>query len=155
MPIVLIAKADCQRLRYARGKQLVQRWLIVLLEQLDRSDVGAEEVEIPFRRIETGERNPRVVLHNHLTVIENEISHPAKATLKHQIRGRLQKAGSDAEVVTELHEPGFRADASVGNVGREIVKSLGPSAALVLIVNSDPRSTAAARPTLVHGPSLV
>src|SRR4051794_34948296 len=100
----------------------MQRRLIMLLEELDWSNIGAEDGKIPFRAIEARERNSRVVLHNHATVIENEIAHPDETTFEHEIGRGFQEARANPKMIAEVNEPGAGADAAIGDVGGEVIK---------------------------------
>src|SRR2546423_5546413 len=72
--VPLVAEADAELRGIALLKQLVQFRLVVLFEKLDRANVGAKQAQIPFVAVEMCKRDPGVVLHDKLTVIEDEIS---------------------------------------------------------------------------------
>ena len=67
-------------------EELLQSWLIMLFEELDRSEIIAKQAQIPLVWIEIGQRNSRVVLYNSVAVFENEIADGGETLLEHQIR---------------------------------------------------------------------
>src|SRR5213079_1245405 len=83
--IPAIAEVELDRRWSALIEKLFQLGLVVLFENLDRSEVGAENTNVPFVAVEIGERNTGIVLNNGLAMIENEIANTAEAFFKHQI----------------------------------------------------------------------
>src|SRR5256885_9693875 len=83
--IPAIAEVELDRRWSALIEKLFQLGLVVLFENLDRPEVGAEDADVPFVPIEISEWNTGVVLHNDLAMIENEIANAAEALFKHQI----------------------------------------------------------------------
>ena len=81
-----IAEIEFDRRWRGLIEHLLQLRLVMLFENLDRADVSAENANVPFLRIEIGNRNAGVVLHNRFAVIENEIADATEAVLEHQIR---------------------------------------------------------------------
>src|SRR6202051_3652696 len=81
-----IAKPDPERWRIALREELLQFWLIMLFEELDRTEVSAEEPEGPLLGIKIGQWNPGTILHNQIAVVENEIADRGKTLLEHEVR---------------------------------------------------------------------
>ena len=81
-----IAKPDPKRWRIALLEELLQSWLIMLFEELDRTEVSAEEAEGPLLRIKIGQWNSGIILHNQLAVVENEIADRGETLLEHEVR---------------------------------------------------------------------
>src|ERR1700674_3229894 len=71
--IPAIAEVELDRRWSALIEKLFQLGLVVLFENLDWPEVGAEDTNVPFVAIEIGERNTGIVLNNGLAVAENEI----------------------------------------------------------------------------------
>ena len=69
--------------------KLHQPWLVMLFENLDRSDVVAEDANVPFIAVKIRQRDSGVVLHDRVAVIENEIADAVEPFFKHQVRGRF------------------------------------------------------------------
>ena len=96
----------------------------MLFEDLDRTNVIAEEADVPFVAAKIIERDPGVVLHNQPAVIENKIANRAEAAFEQEIGRRFEQARADAKMLTEFQETGVRMDAAVGNIGGEIIQGL-------------------------------
>ncbi len=57
----------------------------MLLEEVDRPEVIAEQAETPFVRVKVSQRDSGVVLHNSVAVSENEIADGGETVFEHQI----------------------------------------------------------------------
>src|ERR1700731_69500 len=82
-----ITKPDPERWRIALREEFLQFRLIMLFEQLDRTEVSAEEPEGPPLGIKIGQWNSGIILHNQVAVIENEITDRGETLLEHEVRG--------------------------------------------------------------------
>src|ERR1700730_1306575 len=82
-----ITKTDPERWRIALCEELLQFRLKMLFEELDRTEVSAEEPEGPLLGIKIGQWNSRIILHNQVAVIENEIADRGETLLEHEVRG--------------------------------------------------------------------
>src|SRR6478735_8895312 len=80
-----IAKAELNRRGVALLVNALQLRLVILLEDINRTDIVAEKTEQPFRGIKGGKRDAGVVLDDGFAVGEEEVAHPAEAVLEHQI----------------------------------------------------------------------
>src|ERR1700736_6058254 len=81
-----ITKPDPERRRIALRVELLQSWLIMLFEELNRTEVSAEEPEGPLLGIKIGQWNPGIILHNQIAVVENEIADRGETLLEHKVR---------------------------------------------------------------------
>src|SRR5437588_12821552 len=79
-----ISKPDPERWRIALLEQLLQFCLIMLFEELDRTEVRAEEPEGPLLAIKIGQWNSGIILHNQIAVVENEIADRGETLLEHE-----------------------------------------------------------------------
>ena len=57
-------------------------------------------------------------------MIENKITDSSEAAFEQEIGRRFEEARADAKMLTEFQETGVRMDASIGNIGREIIQGL-------------------------------
>ena len=80
--------------------------LVMLFENIDWSDVVAENPDVPFVAVEIGDRNAGIVLNDGLAVIENEIADPTETVFKHQIGRGFQDATTDTEMVAKTEKAG-------------------------------------------------
>src|SRR2546423_611034 len=71
--IPAITKTNSQSGRIALLEQFTQFRLIILLEELNWPQIGAEKAQVPFIGIEIVNRNSGIVLHDHVAVFEIEI----------------------------------------------------------------------------------
>ena len=81
-----ITEPDPERWRIALLEELLQFWLIMLFEELDRTEVSAEEPEGPLLGIKIGQGNSGIILHNQIAVVENEIADRGETLLEHEVR---------------------------------------------------------------------
>ena len=72
--IPTITEPDAERWRIALLEQLPQFWLIILSEELDWTEISAEEAQVPLFAVKKSKRYSGIVLHNDIAVIENEIA---------------------------------------------------------------------------------
>src|SRR6266478_7369388 len=84
--IPAVAEVEFNWRRTALLENLLQFRLIVLFENFDRTDVGAEDANVPFAAIEIGKRNAGIVLHDRSAVVDDEITDATETFFKHQIR---------------------------------------------------------------------
>jgi hypothetical protein len=83
--IPAITESELKRRRIALREEFLQSWLVMLFEQVNRTEVSTEETQLPFVWIEVRQGNPRIVLHNSIAMFENEIADRSETVLKHQI----------------------------------------------------------------------
>src|SRR5437588_11218593 len=81
-----ITKPESERWRIALREELLQFWLIMLFEELDRAQIRAEEPEGPLLGIKIGQGNSGIILHNQIAVVENEIADRGETLLEHEVR---------------------------------------------------------------------
>ena len=81
-----VSESDPERWRIALLEELLQFWLIMLFEELDRAQIRAEEPQVPLLAIKIGQWNPGIILHNQVAVVENEIADGGEIIFEHQIR---------------------------------------------------------------------
>src|ERR1700686_455219 len=61
-----VSESDPERWRIVLLEELLQFWLIMLFEELDRAQIRAEEPQVPLLAIKIGQWNPGIILHNQI-----------------------------------------------------------------------------------------
>src|ERR671923_368073 len=96
----------------------------MLFEYFNRAEIDAKEMQVPLVRVEVIERNSRVVLHDHVAMIENKIADRGETIFEQKIRRRFEKTRAGTETLAKLQKTRSRPDASVGNICGEIKQRL-------------------------------
>src|SRR5205814_2461985 len=86
-----ITEPEVKRRWIALCEELLEFGLVMLFEQLNRTEVIAEKAQVQLAWIEVSKRNSRVVLHNSVAVRETEIVDSCEILIENYIGRRFDK----------------------------------------------------------------
>ena len=81
--IPAITKSEVERRRIALPKKFLKSGLVMLFEEIDRTEINPKETQVPLVWVGVSQGNSGVVLHNSVAVRENEIPDRAEAVFEH------------------------------------------------------------------------
>ncbi|MFN9940965.1 MAG: hypothetical protein ACK56I_15955, partial [bacterium] len=94
--------------------------LVVFGEDFQRCRIAAEIHDAPIARVQDGERDARVVLHDGRAVPEEEVADGGEAAAVHEVRCGFEVAGGASARRQPVEDSGLGFERPVGEIGLQV-----------------------------------